>query len=99
MEDGVRMGYAMERALRSVRAGSRRRLIGALFLLLMMASALLAACTPDAKSLADTNKAKLDTELHSASTVAGVPALRLAPIVSQENALAAATSSGSGSSY
>jgi hypothetical protein len=60
---------------------------------------LLASCTPDAKSAASSNKTKLDTELHTASTKAGVPARRLAPIIAQENALAASTSSGSSSAY
>ncbi len=99
MEDGLRMGSAMGRASRQARTGSRKRLIWALFLLLIMAGPVLTACEPDAKSLATTNKAKLDTELHTASTSAGIPAIRLAPIIAQENSLAAATSSGSSSAY
>ncbi len=60
---------------------------------------LLAGCAPDAKSAASANKAKLDTELHTASTVAGLPARRLAPIIAQENALDAGTASGANASY
>lgn len=74
-------------------------LLTALVLVLAMIIPLLAACAPDAKSAASANKAKLDTELHTASTVAGVPARRLAPIIAQENALAASAASGSGSAY
>ncbi len=75
------------------------RLSGALFLLLCIAATLLASCGPDAKGAADANKAKLDTELHTASVTKGVPARRLAPILAQENALNANTSSGSNAAY
>lgn len=75
------------------------RLAGALLLSLSLAAQLLSACGPDAKSAASANKAKLDTELHTATTKAGVPAQLLAPIIAQENALAASTSSGSSSAY
>jgi hypothetical protein len=60
---------------------------------------LLTACGPDAKSAASTNKAKLDAELHTATSVAGVPKRRLAPIIAQENTLASGTSSGTSSAY
>jgi hypothetical protein len=93
------MGSALGHAPRSSRIGSRMRLVGALFLMLSLVAPLLTACAPDAKSVARTNKAKLDAELHTASTVAGVPARRLSPIVEQENALAANTSSGSSATY
>lgn len=93
------MGSATERAPCPSRAGSRTRLVGALLLLLSITASLLTACAPDAKSAASTNKAKLDTELHTASTGAGVPTPRLAPIIAQENALAASTSSGSSPAY
>ncbi len=75
------------------------RFVGALFLLLSMFIPLLTACAPDGQSAATANKTKLDTELHTASKVAGVPAQRLAPIIAQENTLDASTSSGSSSSY
>ncbi|HET9109763.1 MAG TPA: hypothetical protein VFN78_02950, partial [Ktedonobacterales bacterium] len=64
-----------------------------------MVAPLLTACAPDAQSAANANKTKLDTELHSASTVVGVPARRLALISAQESALAASTSSGSSAAY
>lgn len=89
----------MRRTPRPSRAGSRTRLAGALFLLLSMAVPLLTGCAPDAKSAATANKTKLDTELHTASASAGVPARRLAPIITQENALAANTLGGSNSAY
>ncbi|MGZ3600861.1 MAG: L,D-transpeptidase [Ktedonobacterales bacterium] len=60
---------------------------------------LLTACSPDERSAASQNKTKLDTEVHTATSGAGVPARRLAPIIAQENALAAGTSSGSSSAY
>jgi hypothetical protein len=75
------------------------RLVGALFLSLSLVAPLLSACGPDAKSTATANKAKLDTELHTATVKAGIPTLRLAPIVAQESSLAASTSSGSSSAY
>jgi hypothetical protein len=93
------MGSAVGRALRPSRAGWRLRLVGALFLLCSMVAPLLVACAPDAKSTASANKAKLDTELHAASTTAGVPERRLAPIVTQENSLAASASRGSSGAY
>jgi hypothetical protein len=90
----------MGRVPRTARTGWCLRLVGALFLSLSMVVPLLTACGPDAKSAASTNKAKLDTELHTASTAAGVPARRLAPIIAQENSLAAASvSSGSNDAY
>ena len=95
MEDVVRMGSAFGRAPRS----SRWRLLGTLVLVFAMVAPLLVACAPDAKSAASANKAKLDTELHTASTAAGVPTRRLAPIIAQENALAASTAHGSSSAY
>ncbi|HEU0028054.1 MAG TPA: L,D-transpeptidase [Ktedonobacterales bacterium] len=93
------MGSVMGRAPNPSRAGSRLRFAGALLLLLSMLAPLLTACEPDAKSAANANKTKLDTELRTASTVAGVPARRLDPIIAQENSLAANTSSGSNSAY
>lgn len=75
------------------------RLAGALLLSLSLAAQLLSACGPDAKAAASANKAKLDTELHTASVKAGVPAQMLAPIIAQENTLATSTSSGSSSAY
>ena len=93
------MGFSRGRASRPSRAGSRRRLVGALFLLLTVAVPLLTSCAPDAKVAASKNKTKLDTELHAATTRVGVPARRLAPIIAQENLLAANTSSGSSSAY
>jgi L,D-transpeptidase catalytic domain len=64
-----------------------------------MAAPLLASCGPDAQAAASANKTKLDAELHTASTKAGVPARRLAPIITQEESLAATTASGSNSAY
>jgi L,D-transpeptidase-like protein len=93
------MESAMGGVRPQTRAGSRLRFAGALLLLLSVLAPLLTACEPDAKSAASANKAKLDTELHTASTVAGVPARRLDPIIAQENTLAANTLSGSNSSY
>jgi hypothetical protein len=60
---------------------------------------LLAGCGPDAKLTATHNKSKLDTELARARSVAWVPARRLDPIISQEDALAANISSGQDSAY
>jgi hypothetical protein len=79
--------------------GSRLRLVAALLLLLSVVAVLLAGCGPDAKLTASHNKSKLDTELAKARTVAWVPAVRLAPIISQEDALAANTASGQDSAY
>lgn len=64
-----------------------------------MVAPLLTACGPDAKSAASSNKAKLDKELRTASTQAGIPVRRLAPITAREDALAAGTASGSNSAY
>ncbi|HEX8033695.1 MAG TPA: L,D-transpeptidase [Ktedonobacterales bacterium] len=93
------MGSPIGHARRRSYAGSRKRLVGSLFMLISVATALLTACAPDAQSAASQNKTKLDTELHTATTGAGVPARRLAPIIARENALAAGTSSGSSSAY
>ena len=93
------MGSAMGSAHHPARAGLHTRHVGALVLLLSMLGPLLTGCVFGAQSAASANKAKLDTELHTASAKAGVPARRLAPIVAQENALAASTSSGSNDSY
>lgn len=93
------MGSPIGHAPRPAYAGSRKRLVGSLFVLLSVVAALLSACAPDAKTAASQNKTKLDTELHAATTGAGVPARRLAPIIARENALAASTSSGSSSAY
>ena len=89
------IGYVSRRSY----AGSRKRLVGTLFMLLSVVVSLLTACAPDAQTAASQNKTKLDTELHTASTGLGVPARRLAPIIAQENALAASTSGGSGNAY
>jgi hypothetical protein len=59
----------------------------------------LASCGPDAQAAARTNKTKLDGELHTASTQTGVPARRLAPIMAQEQTLAARAASGSNAAY
>jgi hypothetical protein len=67
-------------------------------LLLLMTAPLLVACSTDAKATATQSKSKLDSALQSASA-AGVPVLRLAPIIAQEETLAAATASGTNSSY
>jgi L,D-transpeptidase catalytic domain len=80
-------------------AGSRLRLVAALLLLLSVVAVLLAGCGPDAKLAASQNKSKLDAELARARTVAWVPAGRLAPIISQEDALATNTTSGQDSAY
>lgn len=93
------MGSPIGHVSRPSYAGSRKRLVGAIFMLLSVATALLTACAPDAQTAARQNKTKLDTELHTASIGAGVPARRLAPIIARENALAAGTSSGSSSAY
>ncbi len=93
------MGFPIGRAPRPLYAGSRKRLVGSLMLLFSVVGMLLSACAPDAQSAASQNKAKLDTELHAASTTAGVPARRLSLIITQENALTAGTSSGSSSAY
>ncbi len=93
------MRTPMGRAPRPLQAGSHKRLVVALLLLLSVAAALLSGCTPNAKTAASQNKTELDTALHAASTKAGVPALRLAPIIAQEDTLAASTSSGSSSAY
>ena len=93
------MGSAFGHAPRPSYAGSRKRLVGSIIVLLSVVATLLTACAPDAKTAASQNKTKLDTELHTASTGAGVPARRLAPIVARENALAASTASGSSSAY
>ncbi len=95
----MRIGSRRGRGLRPSHAGSRTRLVAALFLLISVAAALLTACAPDAKTAASQNKIQLDTALQTASTTAGVPALRLAPIIAQEDSLSASTASGSSSAY
>src|SRR5215469_459800 len=101
LEHELRMGPLMGRASHSAvsYSGSRLRLVAALLLLLSVLAVLLAGCGPDAKLAASSNKSKLDAELTRARTVAWVPDGRLAPIVAQENALAANTSSGQDSAY
>jgi hypothetical protein len=91
------MGRASHSLL--LRTGSRLRLVAALLLLLCVVAVALAACGPDAKLTASNNKSKLDSELTKAGTVAGVPSRRLAPIISQEDSLAANTATGSNSAY
>ncbi len=98
MMDGLRTDSASRHARRSLGADSRQRLVGTLLLLLALVAPLLAACAPDAQSAASANKAKLDTELRTA-TAAGVPPQRLALIAQQESALAARTAGGSSSAY
>lgn len=94
------MGSPIGRAPRPLYAGSRKRLVGSLFVLLtVVTTTLLSGCAPDAQSAASQNKTKLDTELHTASTKSGVPARRLAPIIAQENSLAAGTANGSDRAY
>jgi hypothetical protein len=80
------------------RARSPLRLIGALILLLVVAAPMLVACSTDPKAAATQNKSMLDSALHSATT-AGVPVLRLAPIIAQEETLAANTATGTTSAY
>jgi hypothetical protein len=82
----------MGRAPRSSHRATPIRLAAALCLLISVGVGLLTGCAPDAKSAAQQNKTKLDTELTTAQNKAGVPAILLAPIVAQENTLA--TSSG-----
>jgi len=89
----------MGRAPHPSRAGSHTPLVGTLLLTLALVVPLLSACAPDAKSAASENKARLDTELHKATTIAGVPTRRLAPIFAQESTLAANTRSGSSGAY
>ncbi|MGZ3640250.1 MAG: hypothetical protein ACXVCX_20660, partial [Ktedonobacterales bacterium] len=93
------MGSPVGHAWRRSNAGSRKRLVWSLLLLISVIATLLTACSPDERSAASQNKTKLDTEVHTATSGAGVPARRLAPIIAQENALAAGTSSGSSSAY
>ncbi|HEY7849684.1 MAG TPA: hypothetical protein VIC27_06430, partial [Ktedonobacterales bacterium] len=93
------MVSALASVRRPSRAGSRTRLVGTLVLALSLAAPLLTGCSLFAQSAASSNKAKLDTELHTASAVTGVPARRLAPIIAQESALDASTASGSNDAY
>ncbi len=88
MEDVLRMGLPRGRTPRSSRFVSCSRFAVATFLLLAVAAGLLAGCAPDAKAAAQQNKAKLDSELQTAQVSKGVPAIRLAPILAQESALA-----------
>ena len=98
MEDVLRMGSPNQCEPSPAPARSRWRLIGALVLLLLMTAPMLVACSTDAKAAATQNKSMLDSALHSA-TAAGVPALRLAPIVAQEETLAASSTTATNSAY
>ena len=88
----------MEYRLGMESARARARLVGTLLLGLALLVPLLSACGPDAASDASANKAKLDTELRAAGK-AGVPERRLAPLIAQEDTLAASTSGGSTAAY
>ena len=98
MEDVLRMGSPTDCEPCPARARSPWRLIGALILLLLVTAPMLVACSTDAKAAASQNKTMLDSALHSA-TAKGIPALRLAPIIAQEETLAASTATDSNSAY
>ena len=70
-----------------------------LSLAVLAISIVLSACAPAASQTAQTNKAKLDKELAAARTNPGVPDSLLAPIVAQEQTLAAGTSKGTDAGY
>lgn len=82
-----------ERVRRLVRRAS------ILSLAVLAISIVLSACAPAASQTAQTNKAKLDKELATARTNPGVPDSLLAPIVAQEQTLAAGTSKGTDAGY
>lgn len=75
------------------------RRVSILSLAVLAMSIVLSACAPAASQTAQANKAKLDTELATARTNPGVPDSLLAPIVAQEQTLAAGTSKGTDASY
>ena len=78
MEDRLRRRSTLRRvpAPPPSHLGASLCLIWVLFLVVTLIAPLLTGCAPDAQSTAHTNKAKLDAELHAASTQAGVPARR-----------------------
>ena len=84
--------------LRRVRETRLVRCVSTLSVAILALSVLLSACAPDAGQTAQANKAKLDRELTTARANPGVPESLLAPIVTQEQALAAAAASGSDAS-
>src|SRR5262249_40897508 len=57
------------------------------------------ACAADTRQAAQRERARLDTELQTARTDAGVPEGLLLPIEAQERALAASMASGSDKAY
>ena len=86
-------------SVRSGRAPRRFRYLSALSLAVLALSILMTACAPDASQTAQTSKAKLDKELTTARSNPGVPESLLAPLVAQEQTLAAGTSKGTDASY
>src|SRR6516225_9341277 len=87
LEDVLRMGSPTDGEPCPARTRSLWRHIGVLLLLLLVTAPMLIACSTDAKATATQSKSKLDSALNSASA-AGVPVLRLAPIIAQEETLA-----------
>jgi hypothetical protein len=99
MQDGT---LAIKRRTRQsgqpLARGVRRRAL-ALGLLIVVLGATLVGCGPDAHAAAQQNKTRLDNELHTARTTAGVPDGLLQPIETQEKALDAGTKGGSDNAY
>lgn len=84
---------------RPVRAHRRVHSLSTFILAVVAISIILSGCAAAASQTAQTSKTKLDQELIAARSNPGVPDSLLAPIVAQEQKLAASTSGGSDASY
>ncbi len=75
------------------------RFVASLGSWLFVATVVLTACSSNAGSAAQQEKARLDTEIATARTSYKVPDGMLQPIIAQENALLASTAGGSATAY
>ena len=81
-----------------INSSSAARFSGKLGLFILAAMILLSGCSQSASNdlaAANMNKAKLDSELHTAQVSYGIPTPLLQPIEQQESDLAAAVADGS----
>lgn len=89
----------LRRYARAARSARMPRFLATIGLGALLLSIVLSACAPSPSDVAQQNKARLDQELHNASTNMSVPDLLLQPIERQEQTVAAGTKKGSDASY
>jgi hypothetical protein len=79
-------------------ASSKTRVAAALLLALAVAASVMSGCAPSATAVASQNKAKLDSEIHTAELTTGIPTSLLASIQRQEDQLTAGMTDGTDTS-